>query len=205
VIREHFYRSYLKSHCSEIGIADLDRLIPLNNENRPSPELRIIFGQIRQSMDAGVDSELYYEIKITEMLYLIATGDIAARNAPKRNRSLSKEDFTAVSRVKNAIDERFSEPLKIAELAFRTGTSAAKLQNDFKAAFGCTIHKYLQRTRMTAAMRKIEDGEAPLYVVAREVGFKKPGRFTELFKRTYGIAPNEYRRAGRDGKDVPDG
>jgi AraC-like DNA-binding protein len=88
--------------------------------------------------------------------------------------------------------------LKIAELARLTGRCTTKLQNDFKAAFGCTVHGYLQQARMAAALSKIADTEIPLYEISCEIGFKQPSRFTEIFRRTYGVTPTEYRSTAKE-------
>jgi AraC-like DNA-binding protein len=193
VIREGFYRSYLKKRFPNEYL-DIGCLFALNNKNYPDPELGLIFEQVRRNMGYGVDSELYYESKTAEILFTVA-GKNSAMWRPFRKHPLSKEDFIAVTRVREIIETRLSDPPKISELAFLTGTSVTKLQQDFKAAFGHTIHGYLQKNRMASALRKIEGTDDPMYVISQGVGFKNPSRLTELFKRTYGMTPKEYRKA----------
>ncbi|MDR1160596.1 MAG: helix-turn-helix domain-containing protein, partial [Syntrophomonadaceae bacterium] len=57
-----------------------------------------------------------------------------------------------------------------------------------------TLHEYLSAVRMAKALDLVEHTEAPLYIVAKEIGCKNPGRFAEIFKNTYGITPQIYRR-----------
>jgi AraC-like DNA-binding protein len=191
VIKEDFYRSYLKKRFPNEYL-DIGHLCALNNKNCLYPELGFIFEQVRRNMEYGVDSELYYESKIAEILFMVARKNDTQWRAP-RERSLNKEDFEALNRVKKIIEKQLVDPPKIAELAFLTGTSTTKLQQDFKAAFGCTIHDCLQKNRMVAALRKIDSTDDPLYLISREVGFKNPSRFAEVFKLTYGMTPTEYR------------
>jgi transcriptional regulator GlxA family with amidase domain len=47
---------------------------------------------------------------------------------------------------------------------------------------------------MAKALDRVEHTETPLYAIAGEVGYKKPGRFAEIFKKTYGITPAVHRR-----------
>jgi AraC-like DNA-binding protein len=195
VVREKFYQAYLKNHFPQEPL-DIGRLFTLNNTSCLNPELRLVFGQIRQNVEAGVTSGLYYESKITEILYLITAKDIAAHRAHRKlnlGRSLTQEDFEAVRRVKAIIGERLSDSPTIRELASLSGTSAAKLQNDFKAAYGETIHAYVQKVRMAEALNKVGNTDEPLCAIARDIGCKNPSRFSELFKRTYGVTPTEYR------------
>jgi AraC-like DNA-binding protein len=46
---------------------------------------------------------------------------------------------------------------------------------------------------MTEALAKVENTDEPLYAIARDIGCKNPSRFSELFKKTYGVTPTEYR------------
>ena len=153
------------------------------------PGLRLIFSQIKNSIHSGVDCEVYYESKIIEILCLLSSLNTAV-GSPR----LSAEDLTAVEEVRTILEERFSDAPPIARLAVITGTGRAKLQADFKAAFGCTIHDYLQSVRMARALDAVEHTQIPLYLVAREVGYKNPGHFSELFRVTYGITPDLYRK-----------
>ncbi|MDR1540759.1 MAG: hypothetical protein LBU32_22695 [Clostridiales bacterium] len=61
-----------------------------------SAALRLVFTQIRQSMDEGIVSELYYECKVAELLLLDASGNSAAEAARSRNIALIDDDFNAV-------------------------------------------------------------------------------------------------------------
>jgi AraC-like DNA-binding protein len=154
-------------------------------------ELRLTVGQIKRGAENGIDSESYFKSKIIELLYWITAGTNHS-SVTQRELDLTQEDFVAVNKVKSIIDECVSGTSKIRELADLSGTSATKLQNDFKAAFGCTIHEYVQQVRMAEALREIENTDKPLYMIARNVGFKKPGYFSEIFRNTYGITPSEY-------------
>jgi AraC-like DNA-binding protein len=155
-----------------------------------NPKLRIIFSQIRGSIRSGMEQELYYESKIAELLCVFAEITDPGSDKPQ----LPDADMAAVEKVRTILDERFPEAPTIARIAFMTGTSRTKLQNDFKAAFGRTIHEYLQAVRMAKALDLVEHTETPLYIVAKEIGCKNPGRFAEIFKDTYGITPQIYRR-----------
>jgi transcriptional regulator GlxA family with amidase domain len=110
---------------------------------------------------------------------------------------LNEADLRAVSLAKLIIDERVSDPPKIAELAFLTGTGVTKLQIDFKLAFGHTIHDHVQRARLKEALYKIENSDEPLYSIAKSVGCKNFGHFSRIFKSAFGVAPSEYRRYRR--------
>jgi AraC-like DNA-binding protein len=156
-------------------------------------ESRLAFGQIERNIKAGVRAELYFECKISELLFLINRS--AADGKAGARRTLAAEDMRAINAAKDIIDGNLCECPKIAALALAVNTSAAKLQNDFKAAFGQTIHGYVQTARMSKAALALAQSDAPIYLIAQAVGCKKPGRFSEIFKKTFGVSPTEYRRS----------
>ncbi|MDR3332455.1 MAG: AraC family transcriptional regulator [Synergistaceae bacterium] len=198
VMDENFYASHLGARFPGNPI-DAAKLGRLNNINFREPETQFVFGQIKHGVERGIDSEMYFESKVTELLYLIITRDDPSLPQALKRRRLTREDLAAVKKVKDIIEERLSNSPKISELAITSGTSAVKLQNDFKTAFGSTIHGYVQKVRMTAALSKIEYTDEPLYVIAQSVGCKNPGRFSEIFKKTYGMTPLDYRNSKNRG------
>lgn len=193
MIWEEFYLQYLRERFSN-NILNFSNLIKMSYRDCFSPELQLVLRQIKHSIEAGVSSELYYEGKIMEILYLVAAkADEVLSSENDHKRRLTEGDFAAVSKAKALIDERLSDSLKISELAFLTNTSAAKLQNDFQLAFDSTIHGYVMKARMKEALHRMDSTDEPIYSIAKSIGCKNPSRFAELFKKTYGIAPTEYR------------
>jgi AraC-like DNA-binding protein len=146
--------------------------------------------QIGNGMDNGETSEMYYEAKVLELLFLHSKSD----NTNAR-RTLPNDDTRAVNAVKRILCSQFRDCPKIAELAVMTGTSASKLQRDFKAVFGMTIHEYLWETRMAKALELMETSDEPIRAIALEIGCRKASRFSEIFKKTYGVLPTDYRRS----------
>jgi AraC-like DNA-binding protein len=194
MIFEEFYLQYLRQHFSD-NYLDIDSLIKMNNKGYHIPELQLVLKQIKRSMESDVSSELYYEGKILEILYMITAKAQEMLSSPRfHKRRLTEEDFAAVNKAKTILDERLSDSPKISELSRMTNTSAAKLQHDFQLAFGSTIHGYVLQVRMKEALHKLDSSNEPIYAIAKSVGCKNPGRFAELFKKVYGITPTEYRK-----------
>lgn len=193
MIWEEFYLQYLKERFSDNAL-NISNLIKMNYKSCFSPELQLVLRQIKHSIESGVSSELYYEGKIMEVLYLAAAkaNEVLSSESGCRRR-LTEEDFNAVTKAKAIIDEHLSASPKISELALLTNTSAAKLQSDFQLAFDSTIHGYVIKARMKEALHRMDSTDAPIYTIAQSVGCKNPSRFAQLFKKAYGIAPAEYR------------
>jgi transcriptional regulator GlxA family with amidase domain len=68
------------------------------------------------------------------------------------------------------------------------------LKRRFKQATGSTLIEHLQRVRIEEAKRLLENGETAVDEISYAVGYEEPSFFRRLFKRSTGLAPNEYRR-----------
>lgn len=156
--------------------------------------VRQVVRQIHSSIDTGIIAEKYFECKVLELLFLQSLDD-TKRCGDCKKKALSPRDEQTVYSVKEIIDARIHDCPMINELARMTNTSKSKLQGDFKTTFGQTIHEYLQSARMKRARELIDNTDFPIYIIASEVGCKKAGRFAEVFKKTYGMTPTEYRRS----------
>jgi AraC-like DNA-binding protein len=191
VIAEDLYKSLQTDMFSRVLASRGDSDI-ISGTNAHDPELRLVFGQIKRAMERESAHETYYKNKLTEIIYLLAHGESAKNRQKENSNRLSAADMMALDRVMKVIEAQISDPPTMAELARLANASEAKLHGDFKAFYGCTIHDYAQRIRMTEALRKIENSDEPIYSIARDVGYKHPGHFAAIFRNTYGVTPSEY-------------
>ncbi|WP_329177240.1 AraC family transcriptional regulator [Streptomyces sp. NBC_01477] len=83
----------------------------------------------------------------------------------------------------------------VEELAACGGLSRSAFAQRFTALVGTPPLTYLTWWRMTAAGRLLLSGDAPLRVVAEQVGYRAEFAFAKAFKREYGVAPGRYRRS----------
>lgn len=75
--------------------------------------------------------------------------------------------------------------------------SGTKLKSCFKRQFGCSITQYIQGRRMSQAEHLLIDTDLTMGQIARMIGYTTSSRFAELFKKSTGILPIEYRRLAR--------
>ena len=72
--------------------------------------------------------------------------------------------------------------------------SEAHFIRTFRATFGETPHRYLQRRRVERAMFLLRQTELSVTEVSLEVGFASLGTFSRTFTAIVGCAPSAYRR-----------
>ncbi|MBD2867203.1 response regulator [Paenibacillus arenilitoris] len=99
-----------------------------------------------------------------------------------------------VREVAEHIDNAYSEPLTIEQLAAKVYISPNYLRALFKEKQGCTIHEYLTRVRLAKAVELLADRTLKIHDVARKVGYDNTSYFCSFFYKTQGVTPNEYRK-----------
>ena len=97
-------------------------------------------------------------------------------------------------RARDAMDRSFAEPLDVPALARIALMSPAHFSRQFRAAFGETPHRYLQRRRIERACAMLRDSSNTVTEIALAVGFDSLGTFSRTFNTVIGRPPTQYRR-----------
>lgn len=64
----------------------------------------------------------------------------------------------------------------------------------FKAKKGSTFIDYVTNLRMNKAKQLIKTTNDSIVLIAKQIGYAEPGYFSKVFKKKFGITPNEYRK-----------
>jgi AraC-like DNA-binding protein len=96
-------------------------------------------------------------------------------------------------RARDAIDRSYAHTLDIPSLAQVAHVSAAHFIRTFRATFGETPHRYLQRRRVERAMFMLRETGRSITDICLEVGFTSLGTFSRTFSEIVGVNPTDYR------------
>ena len=99
-------------------------------------------------------------------------------------------------RARDAMDRDYALPLDVPRLASIACVSDAHFIRTFKATFGETPHRYLQRRRVERAMYLLRNSDRTVTDVCMEVGFSSLGTFSRTFRDIVGETPSEFRTRG---------
>jgi transcriptional regulator GlxA family with amidase domain len=115
--------------------------------------------------------------------------------------SLTVEDRNRrMLRARDTMDRAFAEPLDVPSLAALAYVSPAHFSRQFRATFGETPHRYLQRRRVERAMELLRETDRPVTEICFDVGFGSLGTFSRTFRAIVGESPSSYRaRFAGDG------
>ena len=107
-------------------------------------------------------------------------------------------------RARDAMDRQFADPLDIPALARIAHVSEAHFIRTFRATFGETPHRYLQRRRVERAMALLCSTDRSITDICMSVGFSSLGTFSRTFRDIVGESPKEYRAAQPRRRQGPD-
>jgi AraC-like DNA-binding protein len=99
-------------------------------------------------------------------------------------------------RARDAMDRTYANPLDVPMLARVANVSEAHFIRTFRATFGETPHRYLQRRRVERAMFLLRETERSVTDVCLDVGFNSLGTFSRTFREIVGETPIAYRERG---------
>ena len=103
-------------------------------------------------------------------------------------------------RARDTMDRAYSQPLDVPSLARVAHVSPAHFSRQFRATFGETPHRYLQRRRVERAMELLRETDRPVTEICFDVGFASLGTFSRTFRAVVGESPSRYRaRFAGDG------
>jgi transcriptional regulator GlxA family with amidase domain len=103
----------------------------------------------------------------------------------------------ATADLRRAVDHAIAEPgadLSVGALAARTALSPRHFARLFRAEYGATPARFVERVRLEAAQQLLESSDAPLEVVARSAGFNSLETMRRAFRRVLHSTPGEVRR-----------
>ena len=99
-------------------------------------------------------------------------------------------------RARRYLEERWAEPVALAELAAVARLSRFELARTFRAQVGLPPHAFQLDLRVARARALLGAGEAPA-AVAAACGFYDQAHLGRVFKRAVGVPPARY--ASRSG------
>ena len=104
---------------------------------------------------------------------------------------------TPMRALQDWILDNLGRDLSVEALADHAAMSPRTLARVFVRDCGTTPAKFVERARVDAARRALEDTTDPLTVVAERYGFGHAETMRRVFQRHFNIAPQDYRRLFR--------
>ena len=108
----------------------------------------------------------------------------------------SEDSNRRMLQARDEMDRSYAEPLDVPTLARIAHVSEAHFIRTFRATFGETPNRYLQRRRVERAMFLLRSTDRSVTDICMAVGFSSLGTFSRVFAEIVGEPPSVYRRHG---------
>lgn len=109
--------------------------------------------------------------------------------------SIQPEDRQALETVHEILTANFANPPTLHELSSQVLLPPQKIKCAFRHFYHMTIHDYVLSLRMAEATHLLQTTGLRVEEIGARVGYPYPGNFIQVFKKTYGITPLQFRRS----------
>lgn len=189
-----YYEDYLKHQYPGEYVNPLEAF-RFVDQTEHFPEMVRLLKSVKNYRGEGIAAKLFYESKVAEAVSLIIE---RYKAQPKKHRTaLSEADRKRLEDVTAYINDHYACELPQERLAKIACMGTTKLKSSFKQMHDCTITEYIQQRRMSQAEHLLSSTDLSIGQIAQTVGYQKAGRFAELFRKSSGLLPGEYRKMTR--------
>jgi AraC-like DNA-binding protein len=124
-------------------------------------------------------------LKITEAISILRMID------PGVDSVLANFDIPGKIDLVNFMQRNFMFNMSLEKLGYLTGRSLSTFNRDFKKLFNTTPQKWLTDKRLELAYYQLSEKKKKPTNVYLEVGFEDLSHFSYIFKKKYGVSPNQ--------------
>jgi transcriptional regulator GlxA family with amidase domain len=125
------------------------------------------------------------------VLFLRRPGNQSQFSATLSNQQPARDPLREVQRL---VLENVAGEHSVEAMAARAHMSPRHFARAFRAETGVTPARYVERVRLEAARRGLEDTADPIEAIAAACGFGTTETMRRVFLRLLGVGPAEYRR-----------
>lgn len=119
--------------------------------------------------------------------------DYMIENSSNKEEPNIDNSLIYVKNVISYVQLKYSESIKIEDIAFALGLNRSYLTRLFKDATGYSLQEYLLTYRMKMAAKLMEDNSVSIASIAESVGYIDTFTFSKAFKRHFGMSPTSYK------------
>jgi AraC-like DNA-binding protein len=110
---------------------------------------------------------------------------------------LRLRDEPLLAAVFDAIEQRYGEPISLADLAEAVGLTPGHLTTVVRRKTGRTAQQWITERRMAEARGLLSATDVTVEAIAGRVGYRNASYFIKQFKHAHTVTPAAWRRQGR--------
>ncbi len=137
---------------------------------------------------------ILYELSVADEARVLASSSFAHTSRSTESRRVQK--------VKQYINDNYSMPLKLADLAGIVGMTPVAFSRFFRQRTGRTLSDYIVDIRLGYAARMLVDSSKNISEICYECGFNNLSNFNRTFKAKRGFTPRDFRAMFKKNKVI---
>ncbi|MFA0811265.1 AraC family transcriptional regulator [Microbulbifer epialgicus] len=137
-------------------------------------------------LETPADAQILAPLARREIIYRALVGEIGAR---MRKFAMADSQANRVSRVIEVLKDRYSEPLRISDLADQANMSESSLYHSFKQITRMSPLQFQKKLRLHEARRLMLTEGLEAASASYRVGYESPSHFSREYSRMFGLPP----------------
>ncbi|REK64798.1 MAG: DNA-binding response regulator [Cohnella sp.] len=109
-------------------------------------------------------------------------------------KELAHTRYSIVEKIRQQVLKNLGEAITLQDLAGRLYMHPVYLSQVYKAETGENVSDFIVRVKMEKAASLLKNSAAKIYEIALELGYQNPNYFIKVFKKHYGLTPQQYRQ-----------
>jgi AraC-like DNA-binding protein len=154
--------------------------------NKASAQLLDASLRLMRLLDTPDDIPALAPLIEQEILYRLLSGPCGPRLLQI---AVTETPSNRIARAIAWLKQNFMHPLRIEELAERSGMSVSSLHHHFKAVTAMTPMQYQKQLRLHEARRLMLFERLDVGTAGYTVGYQSPSQFSREYSRLYGTSP----------------
>lgn len=147
---------------------------------------------IEQNPNHSFSKSLYYQL--AENMVINQHEEFKKMNAIKAKKASTREElYRRLLIAKDYIEANFDKKTEIEVIARIANISTFHFFRTFKQVFNTSPHQYILNLRLKKAAQLLKKRQNSITDIAYQVGFADIHAFSKAFKKSYQIAPSQFR------------
>ena len=192
-----YYEDYLQKQYPGDYISPLAAFRQVD-QTTDFPAMAKLLHEVKVYRGDGIAAGLFYEAKVAEAVSLVV--EEQKKILSRKEKRLSEQDVAQLKNVIAYLNDHYAFDIPLERLAKIACMGTTKLKTSFKQLQGCTITEYIQQRRMSQAEHLLIDTDFTMGQIAEMIGYSTSSRFAELFRKSTGLLPIEYRKMAQQNK-----
>ena len=151
--------------------------------------------RLRGKLGQGVSLEIGSEIVARKLVLRLV--ELLGGKKPDWHDDHSGFTPPVMKQIVEYLDTLLHHQFCLQELASLVGCSPSHFARKFRRTEGLSLGRFINRRRLAAAMRTLQNDSTPLAQIALDLGFSSQSHFTRLFSDLTGMTPAKFQRQCR--------